>query len=117
MGLAFKPNIDDLRESPAKFIVNKVLQDDKNGDYFIVEPNILNHKIFKLTNYKDASEISDIIVILVAHKQFINLKFGNDKVVLDFAGVFKSDTQKSNSFIHSIWDFRKQQLNYKKINK
>ena len=31
MGLAFKPNIDDLRESPAKYIAQKVLQNDSNG--------------------------------------------------------------------------------------
>src|SRR5690554_2328633 len=36
MGLAFKPNIDDLRESPAKYIVQKVLQDSHDETYFIV---------------------------------------------------------------------------------
>ena len=56
MGLAFKPNIDDLRESPAKYIAQKVLQNDSNGDYFIVEPNIKEHNVFKLTNYKTAAE-------------------------------------------------------------
>src|SRR5690606_15585218 len=47
MGLAFKPNIDDLRESPAKYIVQKVLQNANNEEYFIVEPNIEEHKVFK----------------------------------------------------------------------
>ena len=42
MGLAFKPNIDDLRESPAKLIVQKLLKDDANCQYLIVEPNIKN---------------------------------------------------------------------------
>ena len=55
MGLAFKPNIDDLRESPAKYIAQKVLHNDSNGDYFIVEPNIDKHNVFKLTNYKVAA--------------------------------------------------------------
>ena len=38
MGLAFKPNIDDLRESPAKYIAQQVLQNSNGDDYFIVEP-------------------------------------------------------------------------------
>ncbi len=89
MGLAFKPNIDDLRESPAKYIVNKVLQNDNNGDYFIVEPNITAHNVFKLTNYKEAVEKSDIIVFLVAHNQFENIKVTSSKIVLDFCGINK----------------------------
>jgi UDP-N-acetyl-D-mannosaminuronic acid dehydrogenase len=87
MGLAFKPNIDDLRESPAKYIVNKVLQNDNNGDYFIVEPNIKEHNVFKLTEYNLATKSADIIVFLVAHNEFKNLEISKDKVVLDFCGV------------------------------
>jgi len=84
MGLAFKPNIDDLRESPAKYIAQKVLQNANNEAYFIVEPNIKEHKVFKLTNYKEAVEKADIIVFLVAHNEFKNLEIAKDKVVLDF---------------------------------
>ncbi len=87
MGLAFKPNIDDLRESPAKYIVQRVLQDANDEEYFIVEPNIDSHKVFKLTNYKEAVENADIIAILVAHKEFKNLTFNESQVVLDFCGV------------------------------
>jgi len=87
MGLAFKPNIDDLRESPAKYIVNKVLQNDNNGEYYIVEPNIVEHNVFKLTGYKAAVENSDIIALLVSHKEFKNLELPGDKVILDFCGV------------------------------
>ena len=84
MGLAFKPNIDDLRESPAKYIAQKVLQNANNEEYFIVEPNIESHKVFKLTNYKEAVEKADIIVFLVAHKEFENLKISQEKTILDF---------------------------------
>src|SRR5690606_28212616 len=84
MGLAFKPNIDDLRESPAKYIVQKVLQKANNEEYFIVEPNIEEHKVFKITDYKVAAEKADIIVFLVAHKEFKTLKLDSNKVVLDF---------------------------------
>ena len=90
LGLAFKPNIDDLRESPAKYIVNKVLQDDNNGDYFIVEPNIKEHNVFKLTECNLAAKSADIIVFLVAHNEFKNLEILKDKVVLDFCGINKS---------------------------
>ena len=88
MGLAFKPNIDDLRESPAKYIVQKVLQNDNNGEYFIVEPNIDEHKVFKLTNYIEAVNQADIVVFLVNHKEFKDLEISDEKVVLDFCGVF-----------------------------
>ena len=88
MGLAFKPNIDDLRESPAKYIAQKVLQNANNEEYYIVEPNITEHKVFKLTNYKEAAQNADIIVFLVAHNEFKNLETTSSKVVLDFCGVF-----------------------------
>ncbi|CAM1373382.1 UDP-N-acetyl-D-mannosamine dehydrogenase [Tenacibaculum litopenaei] len=84
MGLAFKPNIDDLRESPAKYIVNKVLQNDNNGEYFIVEPNIEEHSVFKLTDYQVAAEDADIIVFLVNHDEFKNINNLEGKIVLDF---------------------------------
>lgn len=87
MGLAFKPNIDDLRESPAKYIAQKVLQKANNEEYYIVEPNINSHKVFKLTNYKEAAEKADIIVFLVSHKEFNYLELSNKKVVLDFCGI------------------------------
>ncbi|MGF1555756.1 UDP-N-acetyl-D-mannosamine dehydrogenase [Paucihalobacter sp.] len=87
MGLAFKPNIDDLRESPAKYIVQKVLQNANNEEYFIVEPNIESHKVFKLTDYKTAADKADIIVFLVAHKEFKTLNIQLNKEVLDFCGV------------------------------
>ncbi len=89
MGLAFKPNIDDLRESPAKYIVNKVLQNDSNGEYFIVEPNIEEHKVFKLTNYKEAIDKADIVALLVAHDEFKTIEKDTSKVILDFCGTFK----------------------------
>lgn len=87
MGLAFKPDIDDLRESPAKYIVQKVLQNANNEEYFIVEPNIDEHKVFKITNYEHAADKADIIVLLVAHKEFKTLNIAEDKVVLDFCGI------------------------------
>jgi len=87
MGLAFKPNIDDLRESPAKYIAQKVLQNSNNEEHFIVEPNIDSHLVFKLTDYHTAIEKSDIIVFLVAHNEFLSLNVSKNKIVLDFCGI------------------------------
>jgi len=87
MGLAFKPNIDDLRESPAKYIAQKILQNANNEEYYIVEPNIETHSVFKLTDYREAVDKSDIVVFLVAHKEFKKLNIPNDKRILDFCGI------------------------------
>lgn len=89
MGLAFKPDIDDLRESPAKYITTKVMQSHNNADILVVEPNVEEHKVFKLSNYKEAYEKADIIAFLVAHKEFRELPYRDDKVILDFCGIFK----------------------------
>ena len=89
MGLAFKPNIDDLRESPAKYITTKVMQSHNNADILVVEPNVQEHKVFKLTDYTEAYEKADIVAFLVAHKEFKELPYRGDKVVLDFCGIFK----------------------------
>ena len=89
MGLAFKPNIDDLRESPAKYIAQRVLQNAQDEDYYIVEPNIKSHQVFKITDYKEAVEKADIIVFLVAHNEFKELKISEEKVILDFCGIKK----------------------------
>ena len=88
MGLAFKPNIDDLRESPAKNITQQVLQNSNDDDFFIVEPNIESHSIYKLTDFEEAYKKADIIAFLVAHRQFKNLQISRKKIVLDFCGVF-----------------------------
>lgn len=88
MGLAFKPDIDDLRESPAKYIAQKVMQSEQDN-FLVVEPNIEEHSVFKLADIDEAYERADIIAFLVAHKEFKTLQSIEDKVILDFAGVFK----------------------------
>ena len=89
MGLAFKPNIDDLRESPAKYITTKVMQGCNNADILVVEPNVSEHKIFKLTDYREAYDRADIVVMLVAHDVFKELSWTDEKVILDFCGIYK----------------------------
>ena len=89
MGLAFKPDIDDLREAPAKYITTKVMQSCNNADILVVEPNVQEHNVFKLTDYKEAYEKADIVVFLVAHSVFKSLPYNDRKVILDFCGIYK----------------------------
>ena len=87
MGLAFKPNIDDLRESPALYITRKLRAD--NLDVLAVEPNIESFSEFDVVNHKDAINQADVIVFLVGHKEFEDLEISKSKIVIDFCGVNK----------------------------
>lgn len=82
MGLAFKPDIDDLRESPALYITRRLKADGL--DILAVEPNIKSYKEFEIVNYKTALEQADIVTFLVAHKEFKTLEIQTN---LDFCGV------------------------------
>ena len=88
MGLAFKPDIDDLREAPAKYITSKVMQSCNNADVIVVEPNVQEHNVFKLTDYKEAYSKADIVVFLVAHTPFKSLPYDEKKIILDFCGIY-----------------------------
>lgn len=88
MGLAFKPNIDDLRESPAKYIASRIVSESR-ADVLIVEPNITSHPSFHITDYKEAYRKADIIVWLVRHTPFVELPRDEKKLELDFCGVRK----------------------------
>ena len=84
MGLAFKPDIDDLRESPAVYITKSLIA--QGFDVLVVEPNIESHKNFEIINFETAINDADIIVYLVAHKEFKGIRiFGKD--VIDFCGI------------------------------
>ena len=89
MGLAFKPNIDDLRESPSKRIAQQLVLEINDVDFRIVEPNIDRHPDFTISDYQKAFAEADIVVYLTAHKQFFELPQQSDKVILDFCGVVK----------------------------
>ena len=97
MGLAFKPDIDDLRESPAREIVKRIAQ--KNlGELLIVEPHIdslpadlAEYSGLTLVDPKTAIQRASIILMLVNHRQFYkidrNLLAG--KKILDTRGVWQ----------------------------
>lgn len=80
MGLAFKPDIDDLRESPAVQVA-ETLQREFN--VVCVEPNITQHTKFKLVGLDDALAQADVIVWLVGHREFKSVKVGKG---MDFCG-------------------------------
>lgn len=94
MGLAFKPDIDDLRESPALYITQQLTKDLDN--VVACEPNIpldfdhsklkIKNSTFELKSLEESLDSSDIFVMLVAHKEFKSLHVKSD---LDFCGVLK----------------------------
>ncbi len=88
LGLAFKPDIDDLRESPALHIAEAL----KHAEYdiVVVEPNIESHPDFNLCSLEDALDKADVIAILVKHRQFLLPSAKQkltEKSALDFCGI------------------------------
>ena len=89
LGLAFKPNIDDLRESPAAKVVDSL--QEQGFAVSCVEPNIDHHESYKLIDINEAIDNFDIIVVLVKHNEFIESNVSiklKRKEALDFCGVF-----------------------------
>ena len=85
MGLAFKPNIDDLRESPALYITRRLIADGL--EVLAVEPNIDHFSEFDIVDDKEAIEEADVVAFLVGHKEFKGLDISSD---LDFCGILNS---------------------------
>ena len=89
LGLAFKPNIDDLRESPAVQVVELLIE--QGYEVYCVEPNINFHRKYNLIDIEKAIAEFDVIAILVKHEEFksdraiIELE---SKGSLDFCGTY-----------------------------
>ena len=82
LGLSYKPDIDDLRESPALEITKHLI--GENYDVMAVEPNIVNHKDFEIFTLDQAIKQADIAVVLVPHQEFKQLKYSDFDVMLNF---------------------------------
>lgn len=87
LGLAFKPNIDDLRESPALEIAIKLKTHSEEVRFYFVEPNIQSHSKLQIEKIETAIQKSDIMVFLVGHKEFRNLKYPKKIEIMDFCGI------------------------------
>ncbi len=88
LGLAFKPDIDDLRESPAVRVAASLV--DAGHDVIAVEPNIDSHDRFVLVGVEEALALADVIVVLVKHREFVALAQAGrlaGSSILDFCGV------------------------------
>lgn len=88
LGLAFKPDIDDLRESPALHIAEALVS--QGYDVVAVEPNIDSHDRFTLVTLEAALKSADILAVLVKHKGFLEASVKSALVehgALDFCGV------------------------------
>jgi len=88
LGLSFKPNIDDLRESKALEVAETLLAE--GYEVITVEPNIKSHKDLKILNLFDAIEQADLICLLVKHREFLEPEVKKKimkREVLDFCGV------------------------------
>lgn len=91
LGLAFKPDIDDLRESPALVAYHALVA--RGHDLIAVEPNITSHEGIWLATLDEALESADILCLLVNHRQFGALRgisLRKSQKLLDFCGTTKS---------------------------
>jgi UDP-N-acetyl-D-mannosaminuronic acid dehydrogenase len=84
LGLAFKPDVDDLRESPALHITTELIVAGLN--VIACEPNLKNHPTIKLHTLEDELEEADLLVFLVAHSSFKGLDLAH-RAVFDLCGV------------------------------
>lgn len=90
LGLAFKADVDDLRESPAVEIVERLIREDL-GEVIVCEPLIASHPDFQLHSLDHVLKNADIIVLLVDHKPFKKLKASvvSEKILIDTRGVIR----------------------------
>ena len=91
-GVTYKPDIDDLRESPALKIVQRLIQD--HPDLMVVEPNIENYEALNLVSIDASIKANpDLRIFLVKHSIFIEMKLSsplNGSISLDYCGVFNN---------------------------
>lgn len=84
MGLTFKADVDDMRESPALKIALELISLKK--DVLCCEPNIKSLSEIKLYSLDDILNQANIIIFLVPHKQFKKIELINYNFI-DFCGI------------------------------
>jgi UDP-N-acetyl-D-mannosaminuronic acid dehydrogenase len=88
LGLAYKPNVDDLRESPALRIAERLRAELGPDAVLCVEPNLERHDELPLMAVDEAIARADVVVGLVAHREFkhIDRELLRARVVIDTCG-------------------------------
>ena len=88
LGLSFKADVDDLRESPSVEIVHRLKQEGV-GKLLVAEPNLTKHPEFDLMPYEEVVAKADIVLLLVNHRQFRRLKAVDlkEKILIDTRGI------------------------------
>lgn len=98
LGIAFKPDIDDLRESPSLGIVDSLALKLAEADIRVVEPNVSElpvrlskHENVRQQDLEGALEDADIVLLLVDHYQFkqVDQSLLSEKIVVDTKGVWR----------------------------
>jgi len=87
LGITYKPDIDDLRESKALEVVETLIAE--KHEIIVVEPNIYKHKKLLIQNFFEAIEQADLVCVLVKHREFLQPEIRNKLLkckVLDFCG-------------------------------
>ena len=98
LGITFKANIDDLRESPALGIVETLAKRNPESTISVVEPNIdslpdrlANYKNIELADFNTAIQSADVVALLVDHREFVGVDHDllNRKTVIDTRGIWR----------------------------
>lgn len=85
LGVTFKPDVDDCRESPAMMITRQLKNFDV--DVVVVDPNVCAPEGFDLISLNEALEDADLIAVLVRHSEFVESKKDlQAKNTIDFCG-------------------------------
>lgn len=90
LGLSFKPNVEDLRESPSVKIAHLLQKEMQSAKILCVEPHITEHTDFELIDLIKGLQMADVVVMLTDHEVFkeLNLSLLSGKEIVDTRGVF-----------------------------
>ncbi|MCA9770535.1 UDP-N-acetylglucosamine 2-epimerase (non-hydrolyzing) [Candidatus Dependentiae bacterium] len=112
LGATYKPNVDDLRESPALSIAKTLIQ-EKVGNLLVCEPYVNKESMIQhvgdcVVKASDGLEVADVVVYLVAHRRFkaIDRKLLRNKIVLDFCGLLYKGIEEAGKQEHLFWPAR-----------
>lgn len=109
LGLTYKPNVDDLRESPALWITRQLAQ-EQNLELTVCDPHVRKDRLTdvlkdKMVGLIDGAQQADIIICLVGHAQFklLDKKIVQEKRVVDVCGLFFEGRKESKEQEQFFW--------------